>query len=85
MLYKRQIKNTNLVSENRNLFISTWNTHWGFNTASFPLFYDYVKKGRDAVFRLFRQMGILLIGWIFGVCFTLEENHTNTMHIHVYW
>jgi hypothetical protein len=45
MLYKRQIRNTNLVSENRNLFISTWNNQWGLNTVYFPLFYDYDKRG----------------------------------------
>jgi hypothetical protein len=45
MLFKRKIKNTNLVSENRNLFISTWNTQWGLNPVSFPLFYDYEKRG----------------------------------------
>jgi hypothetical protein len=45
VLYKRQIKNTNLVSENRNLFISTRNTQWGLNTVGFQLFYDYDKKG----------------------------------------
>jgi hypothetical protein len=66
MLYKQKIKNTNLVSENRNLFLSTWNTQWGVNTVGFPLFYDYDKKGRDAVFRLFRQMGSLLRGRLFG-------------------
>jgi hypothetical protein len=45
MLYNRQIKNTNLVSENRNLFISIWNTQWGVNTVGFPLCYDYNKRG----------------------------------------
>jgi hypothetical protein len=82
MFYKRQIKNTNLVSENQNLFISTWNTQWGLNTVGFPLFYDYDKHGRDAVFRLFRKMGSLLRERLFGVCFTLKEPHTTIMHIH---
>jgi hypothetical protein len=36
---------TNLVSENPNLFISTWNTQWGLNTIGFPWFYDYDKMG----------------------------------------
>jgi hypothetical protein len=85
MLYKRKINNTNLVSENQHLFTSTWNTQWVLNTVVFPLFYDYEKKGRDALFRFFIHMGSLLRGWLFGVCFTLKEPHTNTMHIHALW
>jgi hypothetical protein len=60
MLYKRQIKKTNLVSENRNLCFNMKNSvgveHWCF------LCFMIIKKERDADFRLFRQMGILLRG-----------------------
>jgi hypothetical protein len=35
--------------------------HWWFS-----MFYDYEEMGRDAVFRLFRQMGSLLTGRLLG-------------------
>jgi hypothetical protein len=82
MLYKRKIKNTNLVSENRNVFISTWDTQWVLNTVGWPWFYDYYRRGVMLYLDFFRQMGSLLRGRIFGVCFTLEESHTDPIHIH---
>jgi hypothetical protein len=44
VLYKRQTRNTNLVSGNRNLFFNMKHSvgveHWLFS-----MFYDYEKKG----------------------------------------
>jgi hypothetical protein len=54
MLYKRQIRKTNLVSENRNLFFNMKHSvgveHWCFS-----MFYDYEKMGGMMILDFFER------------------------------
>jgi hypothetical protein len=45
----------------------------GVEHCCFSLVLSLLPKGRNSVFRLFRQMGSLLRGRLFGVCFTLKK------------